>query len=513
MAPFTCIHVLFLHFLVFLLTIRLSVQAQGLELALERERIYASFDGSPCSQVTCRAKGNSVSITRVSVSKANSTGKNSELLAITSNKPEAEVLFDKVRGNGSLEKNFAFIRLELVEKASCESDYFICKASFVLSSGETGMTFAMAGPGEPLYFQTSTPTVIGDAGIEQPSGSMLKNYSPYASEIWFLGNKVTRVEGKFEAFSERLDKKINQNVDEMRERTGTLENTVLGRVASVETEFSARTSRLEDRVSSILLSHSSDFDPIVTKTLEDFERKLELATNSLVVLNETFRKQLQNQHSNGQPETCERGMGNDVTKWYLPYVIMPYGGLKYKILCDTHTDGGGWIVVQRRVKGDVDFYRDWTSYRDGFGSLNGDFWIGNEALHNLTDAHPYELRIDVRHDGRELFAEYSSFRITSEADNYKALIGTYKGTFGFDAMAYHNNRPFSTFDKDNDENPGSCAISHHGAWWYGSCHHSHLNGVWGAAAATGVSWYTSKTWRQLYFTEMKIRRTEVNKNL
>ena len=41
---------------------------------------------------------------------------------------------------------------------------------------------------------------------------------------------------------------------------------------------------------------------------------------------------------------------------------------------------------QRRAAGDVDFYRDWTAYRDGFGSLTGDFWLGNEAIHTLTDA-------------------------------------------------------------------------------------------------------------------------------
>ncbi|GFO38480.1 ficolin-1 [Plakobranchus ocellatus] len=139
-----------------------------------------------------------------------------------------------------------------------------------------------------------------------------------------------------------------------------------------------------------------------------------------------------------QASTCERGMGDDVTKNYPRYVIMSHDGPKRQILCDTHTDGGGWIVFQRnelweistplarlraallfrytqvtkvssdethaivdlpfhivqatpwmslerRTTGDVDFYRDWTSYREGFGSLTGDFWMGNEALYNLTD--------------------------------------------------------------------------------------------------------------------------------
>ena len=39
-------------------------------------------------------------------------------------------------------------------------------------------------------------------------------------------------------------------------------------------------------------------------------------------------------------------MGYDVTKNYRPYVILPGSDGKGPILCDTHTDGGGWIVIQ-----------------------------------------------------------------------------------------------------------------------------------------------------------------------
>ena len=53
------------------------------------------------------------------------------------------------------------------------------------------------------------------------------------------------------------------------------------------------------------------------------------------------------------------------------YTIIPDGGNRIQVLCDMTTNGKAWIVFQRRLNGSVDFYRDWSSYKNGFGDLKG----------------------------------------------------------------------------------------------------------------------------------------------
>ena len=101
------------------------------------------------------------------------------------------------------------------------------------------------------------------------------------------------------------------------------------------------------------------------------------------------------------------------------------------MLCDTTTDGGGWTVFQRRLNGSLDFYRGWESYKNGFGDLNGEFWLGNDNLHRLTAADDVILRVDLEDfDGNTAYAEYTTFKVANETDKYRILVEGYRGTAG-----------------------------------------------------------------------------------
>ena len=176
-------------------------------------------------------------------------------------------------------------------------------------------------------------------------------------------------------------------------------------------------------------------------------------------------------------------------------------------------DGGGWTVFQRRQDGSEDFYRGWDDYVAGFGDLEGEFWLGLDKIHRLTDAFIFAsntLRVDLKDfDDATRYAKYSTFDIKGLDENYKLEVSGYSGDAG-NSLSYHNNKPFSTKDRDNDGRPFSCAEKYSGAWWYYQCHYSNLNGLYLGGSHTsfadGVNW---KTWRGYYYslavTEMKVR--------
>ncbi|XP_039192446.1 tenascin-X-like isoform X11 [Crotalus tigris] len=177
-----------------------------------------------------------------------------------------------------------------------------------------------------------------------------------------------------------------------------------------------------------------------------------------------------------------------------------------KVFCDMETDGGGWIVFQRRMNGETDFWRDWQNYALGFGNLTREFWLGNDALHQLTSSGDYELRVDLRARDESVYATYQSFRVDPPADYYRLHLGSYRGTAG-DALSYHSGSVFSTRDRDPNRVIIPCAISYRGAWWYRNCHYTNLNGLYANNRDhQGVNWFNWKGFEfSIPFTEMKLR--------
>ncbi|XP_071156920.1 microfibril-associated glycoprotein 4-like [Mytilus edulis] len=202
--------------------------------------------------------------------------------------------------------------------------------------------------------------------------------------------------------------------------------------------------------------------------------------------------------------TCKSGI----------YKIYPEKTDSFSVYCEMEKHGGGWTIFQRRINGEINFFRDWESYKRGFGKMSGEHWLGNEHLHQLTSHETYMLRIDMtdfeNSKDSKRHAVYSTFSVSSEHSGYKLDVTGYSGDAG-DAMKKHQNgSTFSTFDKDNI---GNCAVDHKGGWWYGACHESNLNGLYLKGShkidkyAFSVVWYQWKGFMySLKTTIMMIRR-------
>ncbi|XP_053551537.1 ficolin-1-like [Bombina bombina] len=202
--------------------------------------------------------------------------------------------------------------------------------------------------------------------------------------------------------------------------------------------------------------------------------------------------------------------GEVLSDWY---TIYPDGKQPLKVLCDMHTDGGGWIVFQRRWDGSVDFFRDWKSYKTGFGSRLNEFWLGNDNIHKITSTGTWELRIDLQDfENTKHFAKYTSFKLMGEAEKYKLLIGAFNGGISNagDSLSIHSSQRFSTKDQDNDGSSSNCAKLYKGGWWYNNCVTSNLNGFYYLGTHKtpyeGINWDTGKGRLYSYkVSEMKIR--------
>ncbi|KAJ8408326.1 hypothetical protein AAFF_G00257400 [Aldrovandia affinis] len=185
------------------------------------------------------------------------------------------------------------------------------------------------------------------------------------------------------------------------------------------------------------------------------------------------------------------------------------------------TSEGGWTVIQKRHDGSLDFDQVWQAYQNGFGNLDGEFWLGLEKIHSLS-----------RQGENILLVEISDWKDESRTMRYRFRLGGAESDYALHLQDGSSETlesaltsdpaglPFSTRDRDNDHKADiNCAEHLSGGWWFSSCGHSNLNGKYFSSPPPkqrhqrkqGVFW---KTWRGRYYplktTVMKIAPAEID---
>ncbi|CAJ1071825.1 angiopoietin-related protein 4 [Xyrichtys novacula] len=189
------------------------------------------------------------------------------------------------------------------------------------------------------------------------------------------------------------------------------------------------------------------------------------------------------------------------------YTIQPINAEPFKVFCEMTADGG-WTVIQRRQDGSVDFDQLWQAYEKGFGSLNGEFWLGLEKMFSIAKDGGYILNIKLSDWSGDVATIRLPFQLGGEETKYSLKIQETRTfspleiSLGTDATS---GLPFSTRDQDNDQKSDTnCAKHLSGGWWFSSCGRSNLNGRYFQSPPPkqrhqrkqSIFW---KTWRGRYY--------------
>ncbi|NWX05044.1 FGL1L protein, partial [Caloenas nicobarica] len=122
------------------------------------------------------------------------------------------------------------------------------------------------------------------------------------------------------------------------------------------------------------------------------------------------------------------------------YVIQPAHSPPCVVWCDMDTEGKGWTVVQRNSRDtELTWKESWTTYKYGFGNVQGDHWLGTEYLHLLTQQGTYKVRFVVQNRANVIrYAEYDIFGVESEASGYPLRLGRFLGSGEDYLTSYHS---------------------------------------------------------------------------
>ncbi|XP_023031622.2 fibrinogen-like protein 1 [Drosophila willistoni] len=239
------------------------------------------------------------------------------------------------------------------------------------------------------------------------------------------------------------------------------------------------------------------------KNLEDAQNQI-VAKNSLIDSHSLKLNQTEISLSDCKrnlPKTGCKGLPSGIHLIEIP------GLDPFRSLCKGETDGNGWIVVHRRLDDRENFKRNWIDFRSGFGDLNGNFFIGLEKLHRITQTDIYELSIEIGfHNDTFANVRYTHFKIGDETKQYELeSLGEFRGMID-NRMALGIGQKFTTYDRDNDLDRGwNCATVFYGAWWYDECGSPNLNGRYYTSATNSRDSMSWNGWNSLKSVQMLIR--------
>ncbi|XP_033149843.1 angiopoietin-related protein 4-like [Drosophila busckii] len=200
---------------------------------------------------------------------------------------------------------------------------------------------------------------------------LLKNLGEYKAKIDELEFTMNSLQTKLETFLKESEQLLNKTHGH---------------------ELSIKQQQVE--YTELLRNHSLIMDQFETTVKQ---QELSLATLKAEKDKLIADLNVQKQMNRTEPPSCI-AYGNDIQRIRVP------GADAFQAPCHTTFEPiKGWTVIQRRFNGSVSFDRKWDEYKNGFGDLRGEYWLGLEKLHLMTKFQPHELYIELENHEGEIF--------------------------------------------------------------------------------------------------------------
>ena len=184
------------------------------------------------------------------------------------------------------------------------------------------------------------------------------------------------------------------------------------------------------------------------------------------------------------------------------------------VRCNMEIDGGGWMTFQRRFDGSVIFHdKTWNKYKNGFGTLQGEFWFGLDLLSEITSSGNYYFLATIKaFDGESQISKYGNFYVEDENQAYTlhfndTLLDGIHSLYNKQKFLNGNGMKFSTLDVRHNK---TCHKSRRGAFWHNNCHLFRVNGEYyqkhNCNKNKGFKWKNWKDKTCLKSSEMLIKK-------
>ncbi|XP_063903855.1 techylectin-5A-like isoform X2 [Zophobas morio] len=310
------------------------------------------------------------------------------------------------------------------------------------------------------------------------------------------------IEEKISIYDADLKEKLSQTKTEILSKT---KENVRRQLTQAKNEIVDQMNALRESTESVLPQNEKQLDGIQSNLQIQFEKK-KFESSAILKFNE-IKSQLKNTREEilSEVRQCEKVPSDcrEIQKEGFSisgvYRILPKRSLEsFLVWCDMSTRGGGWTYVLNRFNGSQNFNLKWTDYKQGFGNLSGEHWLGLDHLYELTNSKPTKLLIELMDwDSKTAYALYSKFQIGIEAEDYKIkTLGSYNGDAG-DSFRPHEGVKFSTADNDHSSK-GTCAASFESGWWFTDCHQVLLTGKYIKNPTPGTYYRSAMTWREFH---------------